>query len=290
MRDTMLIKSDPSRWNVFFNIPDEQALTIPGEDKDLFVGANRWVCLTVDNGTVIQFRDIVVLGKLLIRSSDPENETTKPSIIARDVFFVGGSSLNHINMTCRWLVMCSKGEFYESLHELIFERINIQIESVRKIGLKSILCAGEVSPEKSLGLPHLDHIESASEHEGCLERLDDKVVTISEVTISEKGSNEISQRRLRVDERQSEAQLRLKRLVEGVEERRKQTKLQWAKLDAAREASEQRFKKMEQEAEEEQKKWLERNRLDKIKDMEVFGELRAVRRRKPQKSTPNDVT
>ena len=48
MRDTMLIKSDPSRWNVFFNIPDEQALTIPGEDKDLFVGANRWVCLTVD--------------------------------------------------------------------------------------------------------------------------------------------------------------------------------------------------------------------------------------------------
>src|SRR5581483_56561 len=83
---SLLAKCAPSRWADFLSIPDNAMPTRSGEDADLFVGKNKKITLTLTNGTETRFRDVVILGELVLKPSDPENVAIKPTIIARDFF------------------------------------------------------------------------------------------------------------------------------------------------------------------------------------------------------------
>ncbi|MBP9777517.1 MAG: hypothetical protein KBD36_06750 [Alphaproteobacteria bacterium] len=137
---TLLLKCDPSRYGAFLSIPDNAMPTLSGEGADLFVGKNKSVTITLMNGTETRFRDVVVLGELILKSSDPENTAIKPKIIARDVFAPAKFSINNINLQCRHFYQPKGLETFRSeLQELFTEWLDIQRESVARIGLKSIL-------------------------------------------------------------------------------------------------------------------------------------------------------
>lgn len=130
----------PSRWLDFLNIPNNAVPTASGEDKDLFVGSDKSVTITLQNGTVTKFRDVVVLGELIIQSSQPENSSVRPSLIVRNFFNPSKVSLSniHISIQYHWQPKNTE-EFRKRLQELFLDWISFQRESVEQIGLKSIL-------------------------------------------------------------------------------------------------------------------------------------------------------
>ena len=91
----------PSRFVDFLNIADNASPTDLDENQDLFIGKNKSVTLTLQNGTVTKVRDVVILGELIIKSSNPEDTTVKPSIIARDIFAPSRFDIDNINLKAR---------------------------------------------------------------------------------------------------------------------------------------------------------------------------------------------
>jgi hypothetical protein len=137
---SLLVKCAPSRWADFLSIPDNAIPTRSGEDADLFVGKNKSITLTLTNGTETRFRDVVVLGELVLKSSEPENVAIKPKIIARDFFVPAKLSMGNVSLQCGNLCFHKNPETFRSeLQELFIEWLDIQRESVSWIGLKSIL-------------------------------------------------------------------------------------------------------------------------------------------------------
>jgi hypothetical protein len=110
-----------------------------GPEKDFFVGENQCVTLTIPNGETVRVRNIVVWGKLILRSSDVENIALKGSLIARDVFFPGCVNTNNICLNCRNLYQPNEvSEFKEELLELIEEWFDAQQECRKSMGIKPI--------------------------------------------------------------------------------------------------------------------------------------------------------
>lgn len=137
---SVLLQCAPSRWGDFLCIPDNASPSCLGEDVDLFVGKNQTVTITLKNGTETRFRDVVVWGELILKSSDPNNINTKPEIIARDFFVPANFTMSNISIKCRNYYQPKNPEtFRNELQELIIEWLDIQRESVARIGLKSIL-------------------------------------------------------------------------------------------------------------------------------------------------------
>jgi len=136
----VLAKCEPSRWAAFLSIPDNATPTRSGEDVDLFVGKNKSITLTLPNGTETRFRDIVVLGELILQSSNPDNTVVKPELIANDFFSAAKLVVKNVSIKCRYLYLAKNREVFRSeLQELFMEWMDIQKESVARIGLKSIL-------------------------------------------------------------------------------------------------------------------------------------------------------
>lgn len=138
---SLLSQCAPSRWNDFLNITNDQVQTERGQENDLFVGENKRVTLTLANGSTRVYRDIVVLGELIIKASNPSDPSTKPCLIARDFFNAGRAEMSHINYTGRDTALYKDSDaFRNELKSLLFlEMLSFQRESARKIGLKSIL-------------------------------------------------------------------------------------------------------------------------------------------------------
>ena len=137
---SLLVKCAPSRWADFLSIPDDAMTTRSGEDVDLFVGRNKSVTITLNNGSETRFRDVVVLGELILKSSDSENTAVKPKLIAHDFFAAAKLSVNNVRIECRNCYLAKNIEAFRSeLQELFMEWLDIQRESVARIGLKSIL-------------------------------------------------------------------------------------------------------------------------------------------------------
>jgi hypothetical protein len=121
-------------------IPNDAVPTRSGEDTDLFVGKNKSITMTLANGTITRFRDVVVLGELTIQASDPTNIATKPRLIARDFFCAGDLLLKTVDFQWRnGHLAKNRIMFRNELQELFLEWADIQRESVARIGLKSIL-------------------------------------------------------------------------------------------------------------------------------------------------------
>ncbi len=136
----ILTECGPSRWTDFLTIPDDAMPTHSGEDFDLFVGRSQIARITIKNGTEVTFRDVVVLGKLIIESSDPENTAIKPKLITRDFFSAGDLSINNISLTGRNFYTAKNIDtFTGELQELLMGWLAVQREAVTRIGLKSIL-------------------------------------------------------------------------------------------------------------------------------------------------------
>lgn len=137
---SMLVKAGITQCMNFDSIHDDQIPNEVESDKDFFVGPNVHATLIIPNGQTIQVRDIVVLGKLSIKSTNMENSSEKGSLVAHDIFTPGNLEMSYVNVKCR--NMCqSKNvkQFKQELQDLLIEWFQFQRESVQKIGLKSIL-------------------------------------------------------------------------------------------------------------------------------------------------------
>ena len=136
---SFLAKCAPSRWADFLCIKDNTIPTKSGDECDLFVGQNKSVMLTLDNSTVTKLRDVVVLGKLIIKDSDPTKNAHKPLLIIRDLFTPEELLVSHVDVHARsYEKLANYDTFRRNLQELFLEWLNIQKESAAKIGLQSI--------------------------------------------------------------------------------------------------------------------------------------------------------
>ncbi len=137
---SLLAKCAPSRWGDFLDIPNDYFSKSKGKDQDLFVGQNATLRITLTNGTVSHFRDVVIWGDLIIRSSNPENIAHKPSFIVRDFFAPGHLHVENVDITNRRFHQHKNTDaFRQELQDLFIKWIRIQRQYVNDIGLKSIL-------------------------------------------------------------------------------------------------------------------------------------------------------
>jgi hypothetical protein len=135
---SILSKCSPSRWVDFLTIPNN-ALELD-EGSDLIVGANKSVTLVLKNGSVSQFRDIVVLGELIVRSADPNNTEIQASLVANNIFVIGRFTIRNLQIFGENMYQAKdKASFYEDVRKLFLESLEMQRECVREIGLKSLL-------------------------------------------------------------------------------------------------------------------------------------------------------
>jgi hypothetical protein len=86
----------------FYSI-NEQTPSELGPEKNLFVGSNVHITLTIPKGETIQVRDIVVLGKLSLKSTPMENSSAKGSLVADHIFVQGCLELNDVSVKCESL-------------------------------------------------------------------------------------------------------------------------------------------------------------------------------------------
>ncbi|MCI0381905.1 MAG: hypothetical protein L0207_02495 [Chlamydiae bacterium] len=127
----------PSRIIDFLTISDDSVPNL--NNPDLFVGKNKEVTITLNNGSTSQTRDIVVLGKLKIQSSD-EDQLLKPKLIFQNCIVAGKLHCYNIEFNGEDIVVFeSNEEFRKKLFQLFIEWTELQRESVEKIGLTSIL-------------------------------------------------------------------------------------------------------------------------------------------------------
>lgn len=136
---SLLVKCDPSRWANFINIADDATFKGSGPEADLFVGRDQSVTLTIDNGTSVQFKDVVVLGKLLIKSSDLENTAVKAKVVVNDLFCVGNMRVNNVELKSIKFFVGNFSEFRSEVRELFLWWRDVQKESAEQAGLKAIL-------------------------------------------------------------------------------------------------------------------------------------------------------
>jgi hypothetical protein len=88
----------------------------------------------------MKFRDVVVLGELIFRFSNPENLAVKPRLVVRDFFAPSKVFFDNVNVKCRRLYIPKNTETFRcELQDLFLEFIDFQRESIKRMGIKSIL-------------------------------------------------------------------------------------------------------------------------------------------------------
>ncbi|HSX03569.1 MAG TPA: hypothetical protein VLG76_02445 [Rhabdochlamydiaceae bacterium] len=129
----------PSRWVDFSNIKNDQMPSGYVENEDLFVGKDAECTLTLTNGTTYKVKDLVVLGKLTIKSSNPADHLNQPMIIFRNMFIAGNCSFYNTISEAENCLQCTRRAFFEELDRLFLEWSDIQRETTKQMGLRSIL-------------------------------------------------------------------------------------------------------------------------------------------------------
>lgn len=136
----MLVSAGITRCMNFYSIKDDQTPSEIGPDKDFFVGSNVHITLTIPNGQTIQVRDVVVLGKLSIKSTNMNNSSDKALLIANDIFAPGNLEMKYVNLNFRNMYQPKNVQlFKQELQDIIIDWFRFQRESTEKIGLKSVL-------------------------------------------------------------------------------------------------------------------------------------------------------
>jgi hypothetical protein len=137
---SMLVSAGITQCMNFYSIKDDQKPSEVGAGEDFFVGPNVDITLTIPNGQTIQVRDIVVLGKLSIKSTNLDHSSAKGSLVAHDIFAPGNLEMNYVNVECRNMYQPKNvQQFRQELQDKIIDWFKFQKESAEKIGLKSIL-------------------------------------------------------------------------------------------------------------------------------------------------------
>ncbi|MGD2169116.1 MAG: hypothetical protein PVI40_02610 [Chlamydiota bacterium] len=136
----LLASAGISQCMKFHSIKDDEIPSEIGPDKDFFVGSNVHVTLQIPNGETFRVKDIVVLGKLTVKSTDMENTAAKSSLVAHSLFVPGHLKTTNIKLSCKSLYQPENVlKFKEELQGLIIDWFKIQRECAEKIGLRSIL-------------------------------------------------------------------------------------------------------------------------------------------------------
>lgn len=124
----------------FYSIEDDDVPSEINPEKDFFIGANKHITLTIHNGETIRVRDIVVVGKLTIKSTNMENTAVKGSLVANDLFAPGSLQASNINLNCRnFYQPKNTKKFKEELLDLIIDWFRCQREHAERMQLRSIL-------------------------------------------------------------------------------------------------------------------------------------------------------
>ena len=129
----------PSQAVLFSCIP--QDFVQIEESGDLLIGENRSVTITLSPEETLRFRDIVVLGRLIIeRKKNCPEDSPLPRVMTRDLFLPGRVSMTAIKLTARNIIQPKNKEaFREGLEAHRVEWRELQKEWVERIGLISIL-------------------------------------------------------------------------------------------------------------------------------------------------------
>ncbi|MBS0635490.1 MAG: hypothetical protein JSR37_08520 [Verrucomicrobia bacterium] len=135
---TCLSRCSPQQLLNFFSIRDDEVPKGDGEDRDLFIGKNIHITITLNNGSLTKFRDIVVLGKLTIHASSAD-KSSRPTLECRDIIVAGSLDLKHFNLKNRYYIGTSPDPFKNALMELVLDWFDAQREHTRKMGLRSVL-------------------------------------------------------------------------------------------------------------------------------------------------------
>ena len=122
----------------FMSIGSDQRTVWPGAENDLIVGEKQGITLSLPPNSRPLYRDIVVLGHLIIKSTS--DDESRPFLVARDIFLLVGSYMEKVNFNCRDIKQIpSAREFRELAMHLYFERLRDRKLVERQIGLQSIL-------------------------------------------------------------------------------------------------------------------------------------------------------
>ena len=89
------------------------------EGKDLFVGKNATFKLEVHNGTILKVRDIVVLGRLEVALTNPNDYKNPGFVSARRYIVIGSVRLSSVRLTSEAQASCSYEDFCKGLREIM---------------------------------------------------------------------------------------------------------------------------------------------------------------------------
>jgi hypothetical protein len=102
---TRLTPADATKYLSLFDVPQH----LSGEErKDLLVGQEKSLTLSVPNEESLRFKNIVILGELIISSSDPENTIQKATIYCENFFISGRLNAKNVNIKVSELLFQGK--------------------------------------------------------------------------------------------------------------------------------------------------------------------------------------
>lgn len=125
----------PSLWTNLTSIPDDHPITYLNPNRDYIVAKKREITLTLNNGSIYRAKDLIILGKLHIVSTHPDNKAVKPTLIVRDVITMGEFSIHNVHLKAENGLVGSLAD----LQNRFIEWMQFQRETVDNMGLRSVV-------------------------------------------------------------------------------------------------------------------------------------------------------
>ena len=123
----ILTACGPKRCAEFLAVENDASPKELSVGMDLFVGAESEVTITVPNQGSLEFRDIVVWGKMTLGNEDDSDTEHKGRIVARDVISGGNLAVQNINITARNVLFAkSRSELRSQLGQVVLNHLNSQ--------------------------------------------------------------------------------------------------------------------------------------------------------------------
>jgi hypothetical protein len=118
--------------NQYLNIENDK-VPLMESDKDLLVGKNIHVELKVGKGNTLNFKNIVVIGTMTVKSAEPKNNmeesAKKGCIIAKNLIVVGLFDLTGVDLTCDNCYVAESPEKFRKELEDAINKSKIQKDS-----------------------------------------------------------------------------------------------------------------------------------------------------------------
>ncbi|GAB4188351.1 MAG: hypothetical protein Tsb0015_08210 [Simkaniaceae bacterium] len=123
-------KAAVSELKTFIN-PDA-CIKPSNEDEDLIIGENQRMTITIMQNTAYKVRNAVILGELVLTSTEKRDLKKSAVFIADNIFHVG--RIDWINVTASYKeyeMFMEKEHFLTQIQELINEKSNLPIRATK---------------------------------------------------------------------------------------------------------------------------------------------------------------